>query len=127
DLQLGAKESVEDTAKVLGSMFDGIAFRGFEQKTVEALGEHSGVPVWNALTNDWHPTLMLADFLTIKENLGTYHGKTVTFVVDGRNNVAHSLLITGVILGVVINIVAPDSLPPGLSSQNLAYVLEVVS
>src|SRR5699024_1087432 len=66
DLQLGAKESVEDTAKVLGSMFDGSAFRGFEQKTVEALGDQSGVPAWSATNNDWHPTQMLADLLTIK-------------------------------------------------------------
>ncbi|KKK33491.1 ornithine carbamoyltransferase [Salinicoccus sediminis] len=127
DLQLGAKESVEDTAKVLGSMFDGIAFRGFEQQTVEALGEHSGIPVWNALTNDWHPTQMLADFLTIKEHLGTYQGKTVTFVGDGRNNVAHSLLVTGAILGVDINIVAPDSLQPELSVQKLAKELQEIS
>ncbi|MFC3419425.1 ornithine carbamoyltransferase [Salinicoccus hispanicus] len=124
DMQLGAKESVEDTAKVLGTMFDGIAYRGFEQKTVEALGEHANIPVWNALTNEWHPTQMLADFLTIKEYLGTYHGKTVTFVGDGRNNVAHSLLITGAILGVNINIVAPESLQPTLSVQKLAKDLQ---
>lgn len=124
DIQLGAKESVEDTAKVLGSMFDGIAFRGFDQNTVEALGEYSGIPVWNALTNEWHPTQMLADFLTIKESLGTYHGKTVTFVGDGRNNIAHSLLVTGAILGVNINIVAPDSLQPELSVQKLAKELQ---
>ncbi|WP_434121426.1 ornithine carbamoyltransferase [Salinicoccus roseus] len=124
DMQLGAKESVEDTAKVLGSMFDGIAFRGFEQSTVEELGVHAGVPVWNALTNEWHPTQMLADFLTIKEYLGTYHGKTVTFVGDGRNNMSHSLLVTGAILGVNINIVAPESLQPALSVQKLAKELQ---
>ena len=93
DIQLGSKESVEDTAKVLGAMFDGIAYRGDHQKTVESLGEHANIPIWNALTNEWHPTQMLADFLTIKEHLGTYKGKTITFVGDGRNNVAHSLLV----------------------------------
>src|SRR5699024_3536178 len=75
DIQLGSKESVEDTAKVLGSMFDGIAYRGNHQETVESLGEHANIPIWNALTNEWHPTQMLADFLTIKEHLSTYKGK----------------------------------------------------
>lgn len=112
DIQLGSKESVEDTAKVLGSMFDGIAFRGFEQETVEALGMYASVPVWNALTNDWHPTQMLADFLTIKECLGSYEGKTITFIGDGDNNMANSLLVTSIILGANINIVAPKSLQP---------------
>ncbi|MHC0551267.1 ornithine carbamoyltransferase [Salinicoccus sp. CNSTN-B1] len=124
DIQLGAKESVEDTAKVLGSMFDGIVFRGFDQATVESLGEHAGVPVWNALTDEWHPTQMLADFLTIKEHLGDFHGKTVTFVGDGRNNISHSLLITGAILGVNINIVAPKALQPSTSVQKLASELK---
>ncbi|WP_026366265.1 ornithine carbamoyltransferase [Salinicoccus albus] len=117
DIQFGGKESVEDTAKVLGSMFDGIAFRGSEQSTVEALGEHADIPVWNALTDEWHPTQMLADFLTIQEHFGTYKGKTVTFVGDGRNNVAHSLLVTGAILGINIHIVAPETLQPELSVQ----------
>ncbi|MBD4576535.1 ornithine carbamoyltransferase, partial [Xanthomonas citri pv. citri] len=70
DIQLGKKESVEDTAKVLGRMFDGIEFRGFSQQAVEDLAKFSGVPVWNGLTDDWHPTQMLADFMTIKENFG---------------------------------------------------------
>lgn len=121
DIQLGSKESVEDTAKVLGSMFDGIAFRGYAQKTVEELGEYASVPVWNALTNQWHPTQMLADFLTIKETLGTYKGKNITFIGDGDNNMANSLLATSVILGANINIVAPDSLQPS------EKVMEIVS
>lgn len=121
DIQLGSKESVEDTAKVLGRMFDGIAYRGSEQATVEALGAHANVPIWNALTDDWHPTQMLADFLTIKEHLGTYKGKTITFVGDGRNNVAHSLLVTGAILGANVHILAPESLQPALSVQKLAH------
>ncbi|SEK51891.1 ornithine carbamoyltransferase [Carnobacterium iners] len=112
DIQLGKKESVEDTARVLGGMFDGIEFRGFSQKVVEQLAEFSGVPVWNGLTDDWHPTQMIADFLTIKENFGHLEGVTLAYVGDGRNNVANSLLVTAAILGVNIRIVAPDSLFP---------------
>ncbi|OTO76740.1 MULTISPECIES: ornithine carbamoyltransferase [unclassified Enterococcus] len=112
DIQLGKKESVEDTAKVLGSMFDGIEYRGFSQEAVEALAEHSGVPVWNGLTDEWHPTQMLADFLTIKEHFGTLEGLTLAYVGDGRNNVANSLLITSAILGVNISIVTPEKLFP---------------
>lgn len=123
DLQLGKKESIEDTAKVLGSMFDGIAFRGYEQKTVEDLAQHSNVPVWNGLTNEWHPTQMLADFLTIQEHFGTYEGKTLTFIGDGRNNVAHSLLVTSAILGVNVHIVTPEALYPDIEVQQLAHSL----
>lgn len=112
DIQLGKKESVEDTARVLGSMFDGIEFRGFKQSTVEQLAEFSGVPVWNGLTDEWHPTQMIADFLTIKENFGQLEGLTLAYVGDGRNNVANSLLVTGAILGVNIRIVSPESLFP---------------
>lgn len=112
DIQLGKKESVEDTAKVLGSMFDGIEYRGFSQEIVEALATHSGVPVWNGLTDQWHPTQMLADFLTIKEHFGKLEGLTLAYVGDGRNNVANSLLITSAILGVNISIVTPKELYP---------------
>lgn len=120
DIQLGKKESVEDTAKVLGSMFDGIEFRGFSQKAVEQLAEFSGVPVWNGLTDEWHPTQMIADFMTVKENFGHLKGLTLTFMGDGRNNVANSLLVTGAILGVNIHIVAPKSLHPTDEIQTLA-------
>ncbi|WP_239751961.1 ornithine carbamoyltransferase [Mammaliicoccus sp. H-M34] len=123
DLQLGKKESVEDTAIVLGSMFDGIAFRGYDQKTVEDLAKYSKVPVWNGLTNEWHPTQMLADFLTIKEHFGTYEGKTLTFIGDGRNNIANSLLVTSAILGVNIHIVAPKELHPNKEIQEMAKSL----
>lgn len=112
DIQLGKKESVEDTAKVLGGMFDGIEFRGFKQSNVESLAEHAGVPVWNGLTDEWHPTQMLADFLTIKEHFGTLEGKTLAYAGDGRNNMANSLLVTGAILGVNIRIVSPKELFP---------------
>ncbi|MGO2892577.1 ornithine carbamoyltransferase [Enterococcus devriesei] len=120
DIQLGKKESVEDTAKVLGSMFDGIEYRGFSQKAVEALAEFSGVPVWNGLTDEWHPTQMLADFLTIKEHFGKLEGLTLAYVGDGRNNVANSLLITSAILGVNISIVTPEKLFPEESLIDLA-------
>ncbi|MDQ2181823.1 ornithine carbamoyltransferase [Enterococcus hirae] len=112
DIQLGKKESTEDTAKVLGRMFDGIEFRGFSQKMVEKLAEFSGVPVWNGLTDEWHPTQMIADFLTIQENFGTVEGITVAYCGDGRNNMANSLLVTGAILGANMRIVAPKELQP---------------
>ncbi len=112
DIQLGKKESTGDTAKVLGRMFDGIEFRGFSQKMVEELAEFSGVPVWNGLTDEWHPTQMIADFLTIQENFGTVEGITVAYCGDGRNNMANSLLVTGAILGANMRIVAPKELQP---------------
>lgn len=112
DIQLGKKESVEDTAIVLGSMFDGIEFRGFSQEKVEALAKYSGVPVWNGLTDAWHPTQMLADFLTVKENFGHLEGLTLVYCGDGRNNVALSLLVTGAILGVNVHIFSPKELYP---------------
>lgn len=112
DIQLGKKESTEDTAKVLGRMFGGIEFRGFSQKMVEELAEFSGVPVWNGLTDEWHPTQMIADFLTIQENFGTVEGITVAYCGDGRNNMANSLLVTGAILGANMRIVAPKELQP---------------
>ncbi len=120
DIQLGKKESVEDTAKVLGSMFDGIEFRGFSQRAVEGLAQYSGVPVWNGLTDEWHPTQMLADFMTVKENFGHIKGLTLTFMGDGRNNMANSLLVTGAILGVNIHIVAPKELHPTQEVQDIA-------
>ncbi|WP_163970282.1 ornithine carbamoyltransferase [Oceanobacillus halotolerans] len=112
DIQFGKKESVRDTAIVLGRMFDGIQFRGFDQETVEALGEYAGVPVWNGLTNEFHPTQILADFLTIKENLGHLKGIQLVYVGDGRNNVATSLLIGGAKVGMDIRICSPKELFP---------------
>lgn len=93
DIHLGAKESVKDTARVLGRMFDGILFRGFAQKTVETLAAYAGVPVWNGLTDDFHPTQILADLMTIQENFGRLKGLKVAYVGDGRNNVANSLMM----------------------------------
>ncbi|WP_429967712.1 ornithine carbamoyltransferase [Enterococcus sp. AZ046] len=123
DIQLGSKESVEDTAKVFGRMFDGIEFRGFSQQVVEDLANYSGVPVWNGLTDDWHPTQMIADFLTIQENFGELTGLTIAYCGDGRNNVANSLLVTSAILGVNIHVVTPKALQPeaNIIEQAQAY------
>lgn len=120
DIQLNKKESVGDTAKVLGSMFDGIEFRGFKQQTVEDLAKYSGVPVWNGLTDEWHPTQMVADFMTVKETFGKLKGITLTFVGDGRNNMANSFLVSGAMLGVNIHIVAPKELHPSQDIVDLA-------
>lgn len=120
DIQLGKKESIEDTAKVLGRMFDGIEFRGFEHKKVEMLAEHSGVPVWNGLTDMWHPTQTLADFLTVKENFGRLEGIKFVYVGDGRNNVANSLLIGGALVGMDVRICTPESLFPATEIVELA-------
>ena len=120
DIQLGKKESVEDTAIVLGSMFDGIEFRGFSQKVVEDLGKYAGVPVWNGLTDAWHPTQMIADYMTIKEVFGDLEGRKLVYCGDGRNNVANSLLITGAILGVSVTIASPEELFPEESLVELA-------
>ncbi|GJM68493.1 hypothetical protein HMSSN036_07090 [Paenibacillus macerans] len=119
DIQLGKKESVEDTAKVLGRMFDGIEFRGFAHKTVESLAQHSGVPVWNGLTDLWHPTQTLADLLTIREHIGHLRNVKLVYVGDGRNNVANSLLVGGSIVGMEVRICAPKSLWP---AQEVVYL-----
>lgn len=112
DIQLGHKESVEDTARVLGRMFDGIEFRGFKQDTVEKLAKYSGVPVWNGLTDDYHPTQILADLLTLKEQFGQLKGVKLVYVGDGRNNMANSLMIGSTKLGIDFTILAPKQLWP---------------
>ena len=112
DIQLGGKESVEDTARVLGRMFSAIQFRGFKQSTVEALAKFSGVPVYNGLTDMYHPTQALADIMTLEESFGPSKGKKLCYVGDGRNNVATSLLIICSILGVNFTVVTPASLNP---------------
>ncbi len=112
DIQLGHKESVEDTARVLGRMFDGIEFRGFHQDTVEKLAKYSGVPVWNGLTDADHPTQILADFLTLKEQFGKLKGLKLVYVGDGRNNMANSLMIGSAKMGIDFTILAPASLWP---------------
>ena len=112
DIQLGHKESVEDTARVLGRMFDGIEFRGFAQDTVEKLAKYSGVPVWNGLTDEYHPTQILADFLTLMEQFGYLKGLKLVFAGDGRNNMANSLMIGSAKMGVHFTILAPKILWP---------------
>ena len=112
DIQLGHKESVEDTARVLGRMFDGIEFRGFLQENVEKLAKYSGVPVWNGLTDDYHPTQILADMLTLREQFGQIKGLNFVFAGDGRNNMANSLMIGCTKLGVNCTILAPKALWP---------------
>ena len=112
ELQLGEKESIEDTARVLGRMFDGIEYRGFDHSYVEELAEHSGVPVWNGLTDQWHPTQPLAMMLTLKEHFGYLKGLKVVYLGDGRNNVANSLMVAWAKVGIDVAISAPKQLWP---------------
>ncbi len=111
-IQLGKKESVKDTARVLGRMYDGILFRGFSQEAVEMLAEHSGIPVVNGLTDDFHPTQVLADLMTAKECFGKIEGLKMAYVGDGRNNMANSLLLGCVKMGMDFAISAPKQLFP---------------
>ena len=110
--QIGDKESMEDTAKVLGRFYDGIEYRGYGQELVETLAEHSGVPVWNGLTTEFHPTQVLADFLTILEKKGTLKGIKFAYLGDGKNNMASSLMIGAVKFGMDFTIVAPKEYFP---------------
>ncbi len=110
--QMGKKESIKDTARVLGRMYDGIQFRGYEHVEVEELAKHAGVPVWNGLTNEWHPTQMLADFLTIIENKGKLKGLNFAYFGDARYNMANSYIMMSAKLGVNIKIGAPKALWP---------------
>ena len=111
--QIGKKESVKDTARVLGGMYDGIEYRGFSQRTVETLAEYSNVPVWNGLTDEDHPTQVLADFLTVKEHLNKpYHKMIFSFIGDGRNNVANALMIGAAKMGMEYRVICPKQLSP---------------
>lgn len=112
DIQLGAKETIEDTARVLGRMFDIIEFRGFEHKAVETLAEYAGVPVINGLTDRYHPTQALADIMTIREIYGTLEGVQTVFIGDGRNNVSASLIIAALATGLDHRVVCPKELAP---------------
>ena len=123
DIQLGKKETVADTARVLGRMFDGIEFRGFSHDTVETLAEYAGVPVWNGLTDTWHPTQILADLLTVKEEFGRLDGLALAYVGDGRNNMANSLMVGCAKVGMDVRIVAPESLHP--ETELVARVREI--
>ncbi len=110
--QMGKKESLADTAKVLGRMYDGIEYRGFKQSVVEDLAKYSGVPVWNGLTDDFHPTQMLADILTAKEEFGDLRGRKLTFFGDARNNVANSLMVVCAKMGMRFCACGPKELMP---------------
>ena len=111
--QIGIKESMKDTARVLGRMFDGIEYRGFAQTTVEQLAEYSGVPVWNGLTNEFHPTQILADFLTMSEHVDKPLSKvSYAYLGDARFNMGNSLMVGGCKMGMDVRIVAPKSLWP---------------
>ncbi len=125
--QIGTKETMKDTARVLGRMYDGIEYRGFGQDVVEVLGEYAGVPVWNGLTTEFHPTQILADFLTAKEHLKKPFNKmTFAYVGDGRNNMGNSLMVGGAKLGMDFRIVAPKKVQPDaeLINQCMAIAKE---
>ena len=128
ETQLGHKETVKDTARVLGRMYDGIEFRGFAHHDVELLSEFSGVPVWNGLTDQWHPTQLLADVLTIRDHsTKPIERVALTYVGDARNNTANSLLCAGALLGMDVRIGAPRSLQPGPEVQSIARDLAQLS
>ncbi|MDQ8703600.1 ornithine carbamoyltransferase [Streptomyces sp. LHD-70] len=126
--QIGHKESVKDTARVLGRMFDGIEYRGDRQAAVEELAEFSGVPVWNGLTDDWHPTQMLADVLTMTEHSSKPIDQLVfAYLGDARFNMGNSYLITGALLGMDVRIVAPEAYWPAAEIVTRAKALAEVS
>lgn len=110
--QMGKKESIADTARVLGRMYDGIEYRGFDQKLVETLAEYAGVPVWNGLTDQFHPTQMLADLLTIEEKFGRLKGLNFVFMGDARNNMGNSLMVACAKMGLNFTACAPKELFP---------------
>jgi len=112
DIHLGKKESVADTARVLGRMFHGIVYRGYGQATVETLARFSGVPVWNGLTDESHPTQALADLMTVRENFGRLQGLKLVYIGDGRNNVANSLMLGCAKAGMKFVNCAPRELAP---------------
>ena len=110
--QMGKKESIPDTARVLGRMYDGIEYRGYSQQLVEELAKYSGVPVWNGLTDQFHPTQMLADLLTIEEKLGRLKGINFTYMGDARNNMGNSLMVACAKMGLNFTACAPKALFP---------------
>ena len=117
--QIGKKESIADTARVLGRMFDGIEYRGYGQQIVESLAEYSKVPVWNGLTNEFHPTQILADFLTIREHFGTLKGKKLVYMGDARYNMGNSLMVGCAKMGMSFTACAPKKYFPEASLIDL--------
>ena len=124
--QIGKKESIADTARVLGRMFDGIEYRGFGQEIVEELAKYAGVPVWNGLTNEFHPTQILADFLTIREHFGTLKGKKLVYMGDARYNMGNSLMVGCAKMGMHFVACAPKKYFPeqGLVDACMAVAKE---
>ena len=116
--QMGKKESIKDTARVLGRMFDGIEYRGFGQEVVETLAKYAGVPVWNGLTNEFHPTQILADFLTIREHKGKLEGITLSYLGDGRYNMGNSYMVGAAKMGLNFKMIAPKELWPNEELRN---------
>lgn len=116
--QMGKKESIPDTARVLGRMYDGIEYRGYSQQLVEELAKYSGVPVWNGLTDQFHPTQMLADLLTIEEKLGRLKGINFTYMGDARNNMGNSLMVACAKMGLNFTACAPKALFPAQELVN---------
>ena len=110
--QMGKKESIADTARVLGRMYDGIEYRGFDQTIVETLANYAGVPVWNGLTDQFHPTQMLADLMTIEEKFGSLKGLKLTYMGDARNNTGNSLMVACAKMGIDFTVCAPKELFP---------------
>jgi ornithine carbamoyltransferase len=126
--QLGHKESVRDTARVLGRMFDGIQYRGKRQSDAEALAAHAGVPVWNGLTDEWHPTQSLCDVFTMAEHSGRPPSRIAyAYLGDAANNMGNSLLVAGALLGMDVRVVAPPELWPAAGAQAVAADLAVRS
>jgi len=121
--QMGKKESIADTARVLGRMYDGIEYRGFSQDLVEELAKYAGVPVWNGLTDQFHPTQMLADLLTMEEKFGTLKGLHFTYMGDARNNTGNSLMIACAKMGLHFTACAPRELTPALELVEAAKAI----
>ena len=117
--QMGKKESIADTARVLGRMYDGIEYRGYGQELVETLSKYAGVPVWNGLTNAFHPTQVLADFLTIEEHFGSLKGKKLVFMGDARFNMANSLMVGCAKMGMHFVACAPEKYFPDIELRKL--------
>ena len=122
--QIGKKESIADTARVLGRMFDGIEYRGNGQQIVEELGAYAGVPVWNGLTNEFHPTQILADFLTIREHFGSLKGKKLVYMGDARYNMGNSLMVGCAKMGMHFVACAPKKYFP---SEELVQICEAIA
>ena len=116
EIRFGQKESVRDIARVMGRMFDGIAFRGFAHATAEELAAYAGVPVWNGLSDDHHPTQVLADLMTLQEAFGELEGLRLAYIGDGRNNVVTSLIVAACKIGLELRVIAPPALQPAPTS-----------